>query len=91
MIVLCPTPEQLKGSGNGRYEEAEPEYFPAIGKECRNRVFKFIHSQLRITNYELPIYRQLYEKAPKVRYLTGQSARAVTMMMFFSERRRCDT
>ena len=29
--------------------------------------------------------------ALKERHLKGQSARAVTMMMFFSERRRCDT
>ena len=31
------------------------------------------------------------EEALKERYLTGQSVRAVTIMVFFSERRRCDT
>jgi hypothetical protein len=33
MIVFCPAPEQLKGGGNGCYEEAEPKVFPVRRKE----------------------------------------------------------
>ena len=58
-------------------------------KPPTSKTFDFLYSALKNYGFRMACFSE--QLALKERHLKGQSARAVTMMMFFSERRRCDT